>query len=76
MIEDCYPMDTKVTWVEINTIDILKEMCPCDWKLACDEYIYNLEQDEEIMSFDNGSSYFWTSDVENLIEEILKKQIK
>ena len=76
MIEDCYPTDTKVAWVEINTIDILKEMCPCDWKLACDNYIYNLEQDEEIMSFDNGSTYFWTSDIENLIEEILKKQIK
>ena len=30
MIEDCYPIDTKVAWVEINTIDILKEMCPCD----------------------------------------------
>ena len=45
MIEDCYPIDTKVAWVEINTIDILKEMCPCDWRLACDDYIYNLEQD-------------------------------
>ena len=75
MIEDCYPTNTKVAWVEINTIDILKEMCPCDWRLACDDYIYSLEQDEEIMSFDNGSNYFRTSDIENLIEEKLKKEV-
>ena len=27
MMEGCYPIDTKVAWLEINTIDILKEMC-------------------------------------------------
>ena len=74
MIEDCYPTDTKVAWVELDTIDILKTMCPCDWDMAKDEYIYNLEQDEELMSFDSGSNYFWTSDIENLIEEKLKKE--
>ena len=74
MMEDCYPTDTKVAWVELDTIDILKKMCPCDWDMAKDEYIYNLEQDEEVMSFDNGSTYFRTSDIENLIEEKLKRE--
>ena len=74
MMEGCYPTETKVAWVEIDTIDTLKTMCPCDWKLACDDYIYSLEQDEEIMSFDNGSNYFWTSDIENLIEEKLREE--
>ena len=74
MIEDCYPTDTKVAWVELDTIDILKTMCPCDWDMAKDEYIYNLEQDEEVMSFDNGSTYFWTYDIEQLIEEKLRKE--
>ena len=64
MIEDCYPTDTKVAWVELDTIDILKTMCPCDWDMAKDEYIYNLEQDEEVISFNNGSTYFWTHDIE------------
>ena len=73
MMEDCYPVDTKVAWLEINTIDTLKTMYPLDWKMACDDYIYNLEQDEELMSFDGGSNYFWTYDIENLIEEKLKK---
>ena len=74
MMEDCYPTDIKVAWVELDTIDILKKMCPCDWDMAKDEYIYNLEQDEEVMSFDNGSTYFWTYDIEQLIEEKLRKE--
>ena len=74
MMEDCYPTETKVAWLEIDTIDTLKTMCPCDWNMAKDEYIYNLEQDEEVLSFDNGSTYFWTYDIESLIAEKLKKE--
>ena len=44
------------------------------WDIAKDEYISSLEEDEEVMSFDNGSKYFWTYDIENLIEEKLKKK--
>ncbi len=42
------------------------------WDMAKDEYISSLEEDEEIISFDNGSSYYWTSDIEELLEEKLK----
>ncbi|MCY4513117.1 MAG: hypothetical protein OXB86_05460 [Bdellovibrionales bacterium] len=42
------------------------------WDIAKDEYISSLEEDKEVMSFDNGSIYFWTSDIENLIEEKLE----
>ena len=75
MIEDCYPVETKVGWLELDTIDTIKTMCPCDWGLAKDDYIYNLEEDEEILSFDNGKTYFWTSDIEQLIEDKLKEKI-
>ena len=75
MIEDCYPTETKVGWLELDTIDTLKTMCPCDWRLAQDDYIYNLEQDEEFLSFDNGSTYFWTSDIEELLEKKLNEKI-
>ena len=71
MMEGCYPTETKVAWLEVNTIDILKNMCSCDWELAKDEYISSLEEDEEVMSFDNGSTHYWTHDIENLIEEKL-----
>ena len=44
------------------------------WDIAKDEYISSLEEDEEVLSFDNGSTYFWAHDIENLIEEKLKQK--
>ena len=75
MIEGCYSTETKVGWLELNTVDILKTMDEIAWDIAKDEYIFSLEEDEEVVSFDNGSTYFWTYDVKNLIEEKLKKDI-
>ena len=50
-------------------------MCPCDGELAKDDYIYNLEEDEEILSFDNGKTYFATSDIGQLLEDKLGEKI-
>ena len=74
MIEGCYPTETKVGWLELSTMDILKTMDEVSWDIAKDEYISSLEEDEEVMSFDNGSTYFWTHDIESLIEEKLKQE--
>ena len=65
-------IDTKVGWLDLNTVDALKTMDEVSWDMAKDEYISSLEEDEEIISFDNGSSYYWTSDIEELLEEKLK----
>ena len=74
MIEGCYPMETKIGWMDLNTVDILKTMDEVSWDMAKDEYISSLEEDEEVMSFDNGSTYFWTSDIKQFIEEKSKKE--
>ena len=74
MIEGCYPTETKIGWLELSTVDILKTMDEVAWDIAKDEYISSLEEDEEVISFDNGSTYFWTSDIEELIEKKLKKE--
>lgn len=73
MIEGCYPTETKVGWLELSTADILKTMDKVSWDIAKDEYISSLTENEEVMSFDNGSTSFWTSDIENLIEEKLEE---
>ena len=74
MIEGCYPTETKVGWLELNTADILKTMDEVAWNMAKDEYISGLEEDEEVIIFDNGSIYYWAHDIESLIEEKLKKE--
>ncbi len=73
MVEGCYPTETKVGWLELSTVDILKTMDKIAWDIAKDEYISSLEGDEEVISFDNGSTYFWTSDIENLIRDKLQQ---
>ena len=75
MIEDCYSEEIKVGWLTLNTADILKRMDELSWEMAKDEYIASLEDDEEIMSFDNGKTYFATSDIEQLIEDKLDETI-
>ena len=74
MVADCYPIETKVGWLELNTADTLKVMCSGGWEQAQDESIYSLEEDEEILSFDDGKIYFWTSDIEELLEKKLNER--
>ena len=75
MIEDCYSEKIKIGWLNLNTADILKTMDEVSWDMAKDEYIASLEDDEEIMSFDNGKTYFATSDIEQLLEDNLDEKI-
>lgn len=68
MIRSCYPEETVVGWMKFDTCDLMKSQDPISWRIARDEYIDSLEQDEEIMSFDNGETYFRASDLEELLE--------
>ena len=73
MIEDCYPNNTRVAWIKLNTVEILKEVCPCDWETACNDYISDLEANEQLISFDDGSTYYWANELEKFIGEKLKQ---
>lgn len=67
-IRQCYPETTKVSWMEFDTVSIMKEQDPISWRLARDEYVDSLEQDEELISFNSGSSYYWKHEIELLLE--------
>ena len=67
-IRSCYPEETVVGWLKIDTVEILKSQDPIAWSIARDEYIDSLEQDEEVISFDGGSNYYWKHDLESLLE--------
>ena len=41
---------------------------PIAWNLARYEYIEVLKSDEEIVSLDHGSTYYWTRDLQELWE--------
>lgn len=66
-IRQCYPEETTVGWMKFDTVDLMKSQDPISWRIARDEYIDSLEQDEEIVSFDGGQTYYWIHNFEDLL---------
>lgn len=67
MIRECYPETTKVGWCEFDTVTLLKEQDPISWRCALSEHESNEESEGIILSFDGGSTYYRTDDVETFI---------
>ncbi|MBK7961803.1 MAG: hypothetical protein IPK04_11770 [Bdellovibrionales bacterium] len=66
-MRDCYPETTQIGWLKYDTVLAIKELDPVSWSMAKSEWIDSEESDERIVSFDNGSSYY---DVSSLQEEL------
>jgi len=68
-IRECYPETTQVGWMNLDTVSTMKEIDPVSWNIAQSEW-ESFEADEEtIISFDNGLTYYYTSDIETLLED-------
>jgi hypothetical protein len=68
-LRQCYPEETTVGWMTFDTVELMKSQDPVFWEMARNEYINSLEQDKEIISFDDGSKYYWVTGLESLIYE-------
>ena len=69
-VAECYPESVKIGWIEYDTVSALKELDPVSWELAHGEWLDCAASDENLVTFDNGSSCYWTTDLEQLIEEL------
>ncbi len=67
MIRECYPETTKVGWLNFDTVTLLKEQDPVSWGCALSEYESKEESEGQIISFDNGSTYYRADDLEELV---------
>ncbi len=67
-IGSCYPETTQVGWITVDTITALKDLDPVSWDLAHSEYIDSELSDGNLITLDNGSTYYWFSDIEHLID--------
>lgn len=65
-IRECYPETTKVGWMEFDTVTLMKENDPVSWRCALSEYESSEEADGLIVSFDGGSTYYRSDDIEEL----------
>lgn len=67
-VRQCYPEEVTVGWITVDTVEVLKSQDPTSWRIARDEYIDSLVDNEDIISFDNGNSYYWIHDIDCLIK--------
>ena len=68
-VRQCYPETTKIGWLEMNTVTALKDLDPVSWGLAQSEWVSEDEGERLIVSFDNGSTYYSTSDIEGYLDK-------
>jgi hypothetical protein len=67
-IRECYPETTKVGWMEFDTVTLMMEQDPISWKCAQSEWEDSQLADEQIITFDSGSTYYWVWEVEKMLE--------
>lgn len=72
-VAECYPDKVKIVWIEYDTVSAIEALDPVSWRVAHDEWIDAELSDENIITFDNGSSHFWTVEIEQFIVEQWQK---
>lgn len=68
-IRECYAKTTKLAWIEVDTVSAIKELDPISFKLAASEWADNELSDGILTTFDNGCTYYVTSDLESFLDE-------
>lgn len=69
-IRSCYPEETEIGWLKVDTVAAIKELDPVSWDLVKNEWISSQEEDELLISFDNGSTYFFPSDLQTFLLDL------
>lgn len=68
-IRQCYDETIKIGWIEFDTTQALRQLDPVSWDLARSEWLDAEESEGQIVSFDNGLTYFWTNDIERFLDK-------
>lgn len=67
-VRSCYPENVQVGWMNLDTVSVMKSCDPISWDIARGEWESQEVEDGGLMTFDNGSTYYWLSDLESLVE--------
>lgn len=67
-VSECYPEQTTVGWLTLDIVSVLKEMDPVAWRCARSDWESAEESEGNLFTLDSGSTYYRTSDIEELIE--------
>ena len=67
-VRESYPETTQVGWMELDTVQIMKELDPIGWDVAQTDWQSNEESDGQITTFDNSSTYYRSDEVEEYLD--------
>lgn len=67
-VRECYPEETIVGWMKFDTCDLMKSQDPISWRCALSEYESQEAEEGNIVSFDYGETYYFSHEIESLIE--------
>ena len=70
-LEDLYPTNTQIGWINFNTISAIKELDPISYDLAKGEWLDSMIEDEYFITFDHGNTYYSKEDVESFADQEL-----
>ena len=68
-ISECYPEEVKIGWITVDVASTIKELDPNSWRIAESEWIDSEVEDENLVTFDNGSTHYRVSDIEEYLDE-------
>jgi hypothetical protein len=69
-VRECYPEETKAGWMTFDTVTLMKSQDPISWNLARAEWESFEEEEENLITFDNGSTYYRYYEVNSLLETV------
>jgi hypothetical protein len=68
---ECYPEETKVGWMTFDTVTLMKSQDPISWKIASAEWENIEEENGNILSFDNGTTYYLVTELVDQFDKAL-----
>lgn len=68
-VRECYSETTVVGWMTLDTVDTMKSSDSIWWKMAVQEWIDNEVTDGNLVTFDGGSTYVLTSEIEHYLDQ-------
>lgn len=69
-VSECFPEEVKIGWITYDTVSAIKELDPVSWRMAESEWIDQEVSEENLVTFDNGSTHFWKHDLEQYLDEV------
>lgn len=66
-VDELYPDPVKIGWIEMDVATAIKRLSPTDWEIAQDEWVDHNLEDGMLMSFDQGTTCYWTHEVEKFV---------